>query len=286
MPDTKTIDADNEPMADTGAPTIAGEGAPVAEQQAVAVQEAPQAPMTVETDPVLILAARLATVPGMDKEMFKLVMEAQAQEKAAIARERFHTIMNLCQAAIAPVARTVQNTQTGSFYAKLEAVDYAIRPIYTRHGFDVQYDSVPPLVQGNIRIACYVSLGRHTEAFHREAAPDTHGPKGTQVKTFLHGGASAETFLKRYAVTGAFNVVFRNLDDDGHKGGFEPLDEEQIDELRALLDETETEPTKFFAAMIDGEVNTFSDISRASFSRLKTALLTRRRQRAAKGTAP
>jgi hypothetical protein len=147
------------------------------------------------------------------------------------AEMNWHEAMNRCQEEIQPVARATENTVTRSFYAKLEAVDAAIRPIYLKHGFAVLDNTVEPLVAGNIRIECRVTRGGHVEKFYREAPPDTLGPKGSPTKTTLHGGASTETFLRRYARCGAFNVVFKDLDNDGNGA----LSQDEVDHIVDLM---------------------------------------------------
>lgn len=244
----------------------------------------------VMTDPVLAQAAAIARLPGLNEGMFNRLMEWQDRERAAQAEERFNDAMNRAQAEIAPVARTAQNTQVGNFYAKLEAVDAAIRPIYLAHGFNVAYNTVPPLTAGHIRVECEVSLGRHSKKYYREAPADTLGPKGAPVKTILHGGGSTETFLKRYAVTGAFNVVFRNLDDDGNKGGAQYIDDNQVETLQTLLSETKTNMPEFFRVMISEELFEINEVQQKDFARLANALQRKKHQMArkkpAEGDAP
>ena len=252
--------------------------------QDVAVVPEPAQEVAV-VDPVLAQAAAIARLPGLSESMFSRLMEWNEKERAAQAKERWTDAMNQAQAEIIPVARTVQNTQTKSLYAKLEAVDAAIRPIYLRHGFSVSYNTVPPLVPGNIRIECAVSLGRHTELYYREAPPDTTGPQGKAVKTVLHGGASSETFLKRYALCGAFNVVFRNLDDDGVAGGKEYVTDDELAVLERLVEETGTKLPEFFAVMVSEEIHELNEVSRLDFPRLANALNRKKNQMARKGEA-
>lgn len=186
-----------------------------------------------QQEPVPIVSQIMALASqNVNPDMFDRLVAWQEREQAGQAEEAFNDAMNRAQAEIEPVARTAENKQIGSFYAKLEAVDGAIRPVYLRHGFNVAYNTVPPLALGNIRIECEVSRGRHSKKYYREAPADTLGPKGSAVKTVLHGGGSTETFLKRYAVCGAFNVVFRGTDDDGVRGGLKLISEAEADELR------------------------------------------------------
>jgi hypothetical protein len=178
------------------------------------------------------IISRAITDPTIDVERLQRLLDFQKDRMAYQAMLEFNEALVRCQEEIQPVARTTENTVTRSWYAKLEAVDAAIRPIYLRHGFSLSYNSVEPLVAGNIRMECRCARGVHVERYYREAAPDTLGPKGTPTKTSLHGGASTETFLKRYLTCGIFNVVFKDQDDDGIGG---TIDEAQVANLRDLL---------------------------------------------------
>ena len=249
-----------------------------ARQDVAVVEDTPVA----MADPILAQAAAIARLPGLNEGMFSRLMEWQKEERAAQAEERFNEAMNKAQAEIAPVERTAQNKATNSFYAKLEAVDAAIRPIYLTHGFSVAYNTVPPLTPGNIRVECEVSLGRHSKKYYREAPPDTAGPGGKANKTMLHGGGSTETYVKRYAVCGAFNVVFRNLDDDGVRGGMEYVTDEELAILRCLVEETGTKVPEFLKLMVDEEIHELNELDRRAFPRLALALNRKKNQMARK----
>ena len=115
----------------------------------------------------------LASNPGVNPEMFDRLVAWQEREEERQAEERFNAAMNRAQAEIQPVARNAENKHTNSFYATLEAVDAAIRPIYLRHGFNVSYGTVEPLTPGQIRVVCEVALERHKKLYYREAPADT-----------------------------------------------------------------------------------------------------------------
>jgi hypothetical protein len=213
----------------------------------------------------------LAAQPNVNPEMFDRLVAWQEREQGRQAEEAFNVAMNAAQGEIFPVVRQAENKQTNSFYAKLEAVDAAIRPIYLRHGFNVAYGTVPPLTPGNIRVECEVSLGRHSKKYYREAPADTLGPKGSAVKTVLHGGGSTETYLKRYAVCGAFNVVFRNQDDDGQRGGMAFVTTQQAHEIRALLEQAGRQEDSFLFRLCT-DVRSADEIEVKDFVRVKGAL--------------
>lgn len=235
-----------------------------------AVSPAPQ------TAPVVSQIMELASRKDINPEMFDRLVAWQEREVARQAEIAYNAAMNAAQAEIQPVARTSENTQTRSFYAKLEAVDKAIRPIYLKHGFSLEYDTVAPLVPGHIRVACRCShRDGHSRMFFREAPSDTTGPQGKAVKTVLHGGGSTETYLKRYIATGIFNVVFRNQDDDGNFGGMKFITPEQVDELQGLIDETGTELARYLQVM---GVATLENIEAGGWAAARNMLLAKRRK--------
>jgi hypothetical protein len=226
---------------------------------------------------MLTLIARAAADPSVDLDKMRALLDMQREIVADQARQEFNRAMNAAQAEIQPVVRTTENTQTFSRYAKLEAVDEAIRPIYLRHGFALSYDTVPPLVAGNICVQCRCThTGGHSEKYHREAAADTLGPKGSAVKTALHGGASTETFLKRYLTCGIFNVVFKDQDDDGVAGGLRLISEDQILKLNALIQETDSSIDGFLRFMV---VEALSDIQQSQYQIGINALMMKKRKK-------
>ena len=223
---------------------------------------------------VLKRIMEMAADPNIDPNRIETLINLHRSLQADWAATEYHKAMNAAQAAIQPVARTAENKQTNSLYAKLEHVDAAIRPIYLRHGFSLSYNTVPPLAAGNIRIECTCShVEGHSEKFGREAPADTLGPKGAPVKTVLHGGASTETFLKRYLACGIFNVVFKNQDDDGVRGGAEFISDEDCAELSRMLTETNSNVDKFLDYM---KVAAIPDIQQKDLARAKNAIARKR----------
>jgi len=189
---------------------------------------------TPSTDPMWRMIERLATDPQTNVENLERMVGLYERMNAQQAKRLYDEAMVRVQSEIEPIVRTTQNTgiQGGkAFYAKLEEVVEAIRPVYLRHGFSLQRNTVPPLVDGNIRVEVTCSHSGHSERFYREAGPDVLGAKGAAVKTTLHGSASTETFLTRYAIAGIFNLVFVNQDDDGTGGTIAEEDAHRLVDL-------------------------------------------------------
>jgi hypothetical protein len=230
--------------------------------------------------------------PDIKIDKLEALLRMQREIIADDARLQFHRAMSAVQGEMQPVLRDATNTQTNSRYARLETIDAVMRPIYSRHGFSLSFNSEP--VEGaNIRIACEVAHSAgHSKMYHLEAALDTAGPQGKLNKTPLHGLGSSVSYLRRYLTCMIFHVVLANEDNDGNRQrndtpdtpGF--LTHSQCMDLKALMRETHTIEARFLAAMCPA-AKVIAEAPATDFPRLKNALLTKLgvlRQRAAAAT--
>jgi hypothetical protein len=242
--------------------------------------------------------AHAARDPSIEVGKLEALRRMQREDIAEDARLQYIRAMASAQAEMLPVTRDAHNDQTRSKYARLETIDAAIRPIYTRHGFTLEFNS--EAIEGpNERIVCEVShAGGHAKKFQLEAPPDVAGAKGNANKTPLHGLASTVSYIRRYLVCMVFNVVLANDDNDGNRGRPAANDtgelagRTQAEELYRLLAECslngtvdETSERAFLKAMGMGELRTIKEVPVGHFIRCKNALLTKQnimRQRAAR----
>jgi ERF superfamily len=139
------------------------------------------------------------------------------QNDAELAKRAFNVAMAACQAEMVPVARDARNTHTQSRYATYEAIDEALRPIYSRHGFSVMFGTGKPKTPGGVCITCRVKhdAGYEEELLELEAPADTAGSRGNANKTPVQAIGSTVSYLRRYLIGMAFNLVLSNDDDDG-----------------------------------------------------------------------
>lgn len=233
--------------------------------------------------------------PSINVDKLQMLLSMQREIVADDARLQFNRAMSQAQGEMQPVLRDAANDQTRSKYARLETIDAAVRPIYTRHGFCLEFNS--EAIDGpNERIVCEVShAAGHSKRFQLEAAPDTAGPQGKANKTPLHGLGSTVSYLRRYLLCMIFNVALANDDNDGNRrqrDDGEVSSRGKTDELYALLAECSAEPKAvaaneraFLAKMGLSELRSMADARVGDFARLKNALLTKRNimaERAAK----
>jgi hypothetical protein len=188
------------------------------------------------------------------------------------------------------VVRLAINTETRSKYATLEAVDAAIRPIYSKHGFALSFTETPSDA-AELKITCLVTREGHSETYFLSALSDTVGPKGAPNKTNVQGVGSSVTYLRRYLTCMIFNVALRD-DNDGNRQRAANANEEtgelisraQVNELRALMLETRILEAVVLAKKAPG-LATIEALPASAFHIIRNDLLSRKNvlaQRAAR----
>jgi hypothetical protein len=180
-----------------------------------------QAVATIEPDDDRLEHAiiRAAQDDTIDIAKLQALLDMQRQVSQDRSKRMFNTAMASAQAEMLPVIRDAQNTHTKSKYARLETIDGQMRPIYTHHGFAVRYGSQPCSREGWMRITITIShAGGHWEENYLDAPPDEAGSRGTTNKTPIMAVGSSVTYLRRYLLCMAFNIVLADdlaPDDDG-----------------------------------------------------------------------
>lgn len=246
-------------------------------EQAVAVPlKGPAMPVPVsdEKAAVLSMIERAARDPSVDIDKLERLMTMQRQMAADRARQEYAEAMALCQKDMGPIFKDAENKQTHSRYLTYDALDRALRPIYTKHGFEVTHDTAPSDIPECITVICLVThKGGHERAHRAPIAFDGKGPKGNDVMTKTHALGSAFQYGRRYTLGMAFNVVTtERKDDDGNRaGGAAPtITEDQGDELRKLMADFESDRLEGFCRHF--KIETIDDLPAAKFEAAKAAI--------------
>jgi hypothetical protein len=195
------------------------------------------------TTPTDLLA--LALEKGLDTETLSRFMDLQERYEATEARKAYADAMVRCQKAMPQIQATADNPQTSSRYAKLEHINAAITPIYTKHGFSISFGEGVPAKDGDIRIEARVlhKLG-HTEDYFYDLPLDIGGLRGNENKTPVQAKGSSTSYARRYLTTMIFNLTIgEDLDGNGGNGGAGRITEEQALTLDALVSENELSHT-------------------------------------------
>lgn len=202
-----------------------------------------------ETATVINLIVRAASDPAVSIDKMERLFAMQKEMIAEQKRDAYQAAMALAQAEIGPVARDRQNAHTKSTYATLEAVDTAIRPLYTKHGFSLTFDAEQH-DDGRVTIICDVLHAQgHRERKTLKGNLDTVGTNGTRNKTDIQGLGSSSTYLRRYLTCMVFNVAIANEDKDGNRerAAGATISAAQYKQLSRWLDEVDGDPDKFIA---------------------------------------
>ena len=88
---------------------------------------------------LLSVIARAASDPSVDIDKMERLLAMQERVLERNAESAFNESMRGAQGEMRQVATDAKNPQTSSRYATYAAIDAALRPIYTRHGFSISY---------------------------------------------------------------------------------------------------------------------------------------------------
>jgi|SRR5882672_1567739 len=209
----------------------------------------PAPPATLDQQ-ILLAAAD----PRVDVAKMKELTVLRRQMRMEDAEDAFKAALHAAQTEMRPIEADAANDQTHSKYATLYKVDKALRPIYSKHGLSVSFNTADCPLPNHTRVLAYVERGLFTREYQYDVAVDTKGPKGNDVMTKTHAGGSALSYGKRYLLLMIFNVTIgdpgRRADDDGNAAaGLEPISPEQLNALIKLADDAGADKAKFCLVM-------------------------------------
>lgn len=231
------------------------------------------------------LIERCIRDPGIDILRITQLMEIRDRENAIRSESMFDLAMAEAQQQMQPIRANAENKHTNSQYATYGALDAEMRPIYTRHGFSISFDTEDAPRENMVRVIAIVKhTGGHKTLRRIDMPADGQGAKGGSVMTRTHATGSAVSYGMRYLLKMIFNIVTTNDrdDDDGNRAGTRDaskvriITDKQVEELQELITETKTEIEKFLKYASDRsrtKVESLSDIPERSFRDLKSMLL-------------
>ena len=235
---------------------------------------------------MMAMIERMMIDPAFDRERanqaFDFYQRVDAERRRAesdLAKREFVAAFVEAQREMEPIAKDANNPQTKSRYASYDALDRALRPIYTKHGFSVSFDVGEGAPVDHVRVLCFVAhKGGHEKTYHLDMPADGKGAKGGDVMTKTHAMGSALTYGKRYLHGNVWNVAPTEKDDDGNAAGAKEEDglitSAQIDELIALADEVGADKARFCKFY---GIDSLADIRQSQFEKAKAALNSKRK---------
>ena len=191
-----------------------------------------------DVDPILVMIQSAARDPDADVEKMERLMAMYERQQDKHAESAFNRAMNSAQRSTTRVAADASNPQTRSKYASYAALDRALRPVYTEHGFSLSFDETESPKPDHIRVLCYVSHeDGHTRTYHKDMPSDGKGAKGGDVMTKTHAAGAAASYGMRYLLKGIFNVAIGEDDADGNVPESDLIDPATQADIDALVDE-------------------------------------------------
>jgi hypothetical protein len=157
-----------------------------------------------------------AANPKVDIEKMERLWAMHERLAARDSEQVFNMAMMAAQADMGRISADATNSQTRSKYATYGQIDRHVRPIYTKHGFSLSFDTADGAPEGCVRVVAYVTNAGHCRTYRADIPADGKGARGNDVMTKTHANGSAMSYGMRYLVKMIFNVAIGEDDDDGN----------------------------------------------------------------------
>ena len=161
---------------------------------------------------------RAATDPSFDVDKLERLVAMQEASEQRHADHQFNEALSKAEAEMSVISTNANNPQTKSRYATFARLDGEIRPIYTSHGFGIQFNTEPMGEPNMIRVVGMLSNGMTQRRFQVDMPIVTQGIRGQDMMTRTHATMSAISYGKRGLLVMMFNLAIGD-DDDGNRAG-------------------------------------------------------------------
>lgn len=162
---------------------------------------------------MLEMMERLATNDKVDVVKMQALIDMQKDVMQVNARAAFNTAFARLQAEIPTVIEKGKGDK-GMSYARLEDIVETVRPVLQRHGFSLSHQTEWP-DKGTIKV---IGILTHEQGHERRsefvASADQSGSKNA-----IQALGSSNSYGRRYTTKDLLNIVTKQEDDDGKKGG-------------------------------------------------------------------
>lgn len=227
----------------------------------------------------LFLGFSAKQIADLPVDQLERLMQMQERVRAEDARKAYNAAMNAAQGEMGRISTDASNPQTRSRYASYGQLDKALRPIYSRHGFAVTFNTGDGPDQHVRVLATVTHADGHERDYQADIPCDGKGPKGNDVMSKTHAAGSAMTYGQRYLLKLIFNVAIGENDDDGNGAASSDVNalisEAQCDELLALADEVGADKGRFCKFV---GVESFAQITVANFAKARSLLNAKRKK--------
>lgn len=221
--------------------------------------------------------------PDVNPEKMERMYELYKDMQAENAKREFHAAMTAAQSEMGRVSADATNPQTRSKYASYAALDKALRPIYSRHGLALSFDTDDAPKDDYVRVLCHVShASGHCRTYRADMPADGKGAKGGDVMTKTHAAGSAMSYGMRYLLKLIFNVAVGEDDDDGNAASapVKHITKEQAADLQSLAEEVGANTgafLKYMSTQCKRQITSFGEIPETAHKLAVSALEAKRK---------
>ena len=227
-----------------------------------------------ETAAVVGMVERCARDPSVDVVKMREIIAMRREMLMQDAEQAFNEAMSHIQGEMRSVAADASNPQTRSRYASFHALDRATRPIYTKHGLGLSFDTEEGAPENYIRVVCYVTRAAYCRKYRIDMPADGKGAKGGDVMTRTHAAGSAVTYGKRYLLGMIFNIAIGEDDDGNAANEASPrINQDQVGELLALIEDVGANKVAFLKYL---KIDALADLPAKKFKDACDALNAKR----------
>lgn len=230
--------------------------------------------------PLMDVISRAAADPNTDVDKLERLLGMYERITAQNAKAAYTSALASMQPTLPVIDRRgrievpAKDNKPGHStpYAKWEDINDAIRPMLAEHGFGLSF-RIGHAQDGKITVTGVLA---HRDG-HQEETTITLMHDSSGSKNSVQAVGSSVSYGKRYTAMALLNITSRapvEADDDGR--GADPnfyVNQDQLDELHALMDEVKADRAGFLKFM---GVSALKDIPAKQFQKALTALQAKR----------
>ena len=231
----------------------------------VRVDQMPLAPAASESAAILSVIERMALNPDIDPDRIERFLTLKQKMDADTARRAFDAAVSEAKGAIPAIVKN-RSGHNNKRYADFAAIASVVDPIITQFGLSYRFRTEQT---DRISVTCILShKDGHSEQTTLAGPPDASGSKNA-----IQAIGSTLTYLQRYTLVQALGIAVAEDDDGAAAGTGETITDEQMQTLRALIDDVDADLVKFCQYL---KVEALADLPASQFKRAVAALEAKR----------
>lgn len=209
-----------------------------------------------EAAAIFSMIERVASAPDVPIERVEQLFKLYTQMDAERARRSYHAAFASMQPALPAVER--KGKSHNGKYARFEDIVGTIMPTLAEHGFGLSFRTAE--AASKVIVTCHLS---HKDG-HSESTEYAFPYDGSGNKNAIQAIASAISYGKRYTMNALLGIATRDEDDDGKAAGaLLNIDEDQVEDLTAMMKERGVTTDQFLAGM---KIASVADLPKARFN--------------------